>query len=118
MSLSLLQSLCKLLEACPTVCVVNVMHTPVDEVSKGAIAIKQIWKGPIGAYPNNVNSKSRFALSNSSVPLVPVDEFVSMAEEWRGIGLALVGGCCGMGPEYIQAIATHFSDIRCQGCSD
>jgi len=83
------------------------MHIPVDETRASITAVRRVWQGPIGAYPNNVSSANRFAASASSG--VSIQEFITAADEWREAGATLVGGCCGIGPAYIKALHNHWS---------
>ena len=108
------QALRRLIEACPTCAAINVMHIPVDEVTFALGAVRQVWQGPLGAYPNNTTSKARFAASNAngSSKAVSVHEFLLAAEEWREAGATLVGGCCGIGPAYIAALHKHLASLR------
>lgn len=39
---------------------------------------------------------------------VGVEEYAECAEEWRELGAAIIGGCCGTTPEYILRLARHF----------
>ncbi|MGL4889483.1 MAG: homocysteine S-methyltransferase family protein, partial [Aeromonas veronii] len=34
-------------------------------------------------------------------------DYLGWAERWRGAGANLIGGCCGIGPEHIQALSSR-----------
>jgi S-methylmethionine-dependent homocysteine/selenocysteine methylase len=42
-------------------------------------------------------------ISELRVDLTPA-RYLSLAQEWIGLGASIVGGCCGIGPEHIAAI--------------
>ena len=43
----------KLLAKCPNVVAINIMHTPMDEITPSLKELRKHWDGPIGCYPNN-----------------------------------------------------------------
>jgi len=100
-SVSLQKVINAFLEVCPTIVCVNVMHMPVNECTPGLKAVRKHWSGPLGVYPNNV--QSRFAESNSAQVSIP--EFMVRVHEWIQCDATLIGGCCGIGVEYIAEIA-------------
>jgi homocysteine S-methyltransferase len=79
--------------------VVNVMHTPVDAVGAATAAVRRYWRGPLGVYPELGDAGSRDALAHSP------ERFVGCALDWVGLGVRLLGGCCGSGPEHLAALA-------------
>ncbi|NIW23676.1 MAG: hypothetical protein GWN29_03475, partial [Gammaproteobacteria bacterium] len=81
--------------------VVNVMHTPPDDIGAALESVKRRWDGPLGAYPELGDLAM---LDQSTARLSPVD-FVEMAVGWVGYGARLLGGCCGAGPDHIAALA-------------
>lgn len=34
--------------------------------------------------------------------------YTALATQWRNTGAHIIGGCCGIGPDYIHALAAHF----------
>lgn len=67
---------------------------------------------PIGAYPNIFHVPEGWTLDNDMViarRAMEKDEFIAFARDWRSKGASIIGGCCGIGPELIQAMA---SDLR------
>jgi homocysteine S-methyltransferase len=77
--------------------VVNVMHTAPEDVGPALAAIRRHWRGPLGAYPE-------LGDAGDSGPLLP-SSLVAYATAWVGLGARLLGGCCGAGPEHIEALA-------------
>ncbi|MGH6719979.1 MAG: homocysteine S-methyltransferase family protein [Alphaproteobacteria bacterium] len=82
--------------------IVAVMHNELD-VTDGALdVVLAQWSGPIVVYPNSgiyLNPGWDFATVCS-----PAD-FVAAAGRWYARGVAAVGGCCGLGPAHIAALA-------------
>lgn len=65
---------------------------------------------PLGVYPNVgrfVDSGWKF--DDSLNP----DDFANMALTWRAEGAQIIGGCCGVGPSEIKAVAESLKDIPC-----
>lgn len=82
--------------------VVNIMHTPPDDVGTALEAVKQHSHGPLGAYPELGDfAAPDWQFTNAVSP----EELVDLAVGWVGQGARLLGGCCGTGPEHIAALA-------------
>lgn len=70
----------------------------------------------LGAYANRLTPvPADFALAGSTAPQAMRDDldaprYADHAERWVALGAELVGGCCGIGPEYIRELARRFSD--------
>ena len=76
-----------------------------------SVAIEQIVKltdKPVGAYPNRFHVPPGWTLDNEvgteSIEMT-VAEFMQYIERWRAMGASVLGGCCGIGPDFIAAIA-------------
>jgi S-methylmethionine-dependent homocysteine/selenocysteine methylase len=78
-----------------------VMHTSIDDTADALALVKSNWAGPIGAYPE----AGRFEMPNWVFDALPPADFVEHCRRWRRMGATLLGGCCGIGPEYIAALA-------------
>lgn len=80
---------------------VSVMHTRIEDVAPALGVAKKHWKGPLGAYPHS----GEFVMPNwQFVNLITPQEFVAEAKKWGQMGVQVIGGCCGLGPEYIQSL--------------
>jgi S-methylmethionine-dependent homocysteine/selenocysteine methylase len=79
-----------------------VMHTSIDDTADALALVKSNWAGPIGAYPE----AGRFEMPNWVFDALPPADFVEHCRRWRRMGATLLGGCCGIGPEHIAALAT------------
>jgi S-methylmethionine-dependent homocysteine/selenocysteine methylase len=65
---------------------------------------------PIGGYPNRFNKVDpQWTLDNDVKTSLRADIdiafFVQMAQQYEAAGATIIGGCCGVGPEYIEALA-------------
>ncbi len=77
-------------------------------ISSALTTLRTLTDKPIGAYPNRIFIPAGWTLDNevqSEPSEMSVAEFVQFAEDWRTAGANIVGGCCGIGPEFIQALA-------------
>lgn len=83
--------LASLVDRGPTV--VNVMHTRPDDVDAALTAVRRVWRGPLGVYPELGEDDA------------DPGTFVASAVRWVTQGARLIGGCCGTGPEHIAALA-------------
>ena len=82
--------------------VVNVMHTPPDDIGVALEAVKRQWRGPLGTYPE----LGDFAAPDwQFTDAVSPEDLADLAVGWVGQGVRLLGGCCGTGPEHIAALA-------------
>lgn len=63
---------------------------------------------PIGVYANAFPSQQKNAQANVTVLEIRRDldpaEYLSYTETWRRLGATIIGGCCGIGPEHIEAL--------------
>jgi S-methylmethionine-dependent homocysteine/selenocysteine methylase len=73
----------------------------------------------VGAYANGFRTTTSQWLSGGKGPALRADEadydaatgiitpaaYARFAAEWRAAGASIVGGCCGVGPEHIRAVA-------------
>ncbi len=77
-------------------------------ITEGLKELKELTQKPIGGYPNVFNVPDGWTLDNDiqvSVRDLSVEKFLEFAEEWRNLGATIIGGCCGIGPEFIKAVA-------------
>lgn len=84
--------------------VLSVMHTPVTDIDDGLSIVRRHWDGPLGAYPESgyfVMPHWRF------VETIEPADFAARARAWVTGGVRIVGGCCGLGPEHIRALAAE-----------
>ena len=79
----------------------NVMHTAVSDVPEAIGVVRKYWSGPVGVYPES----GYFEMPNwNFVEIIDPAELAEQARQWLANGVRLVGGCCGLAPEHIQAL--------------
>ena len=63
----------------------------------------------LGAYANAFPPQPKEAIANDGLDEIRADlgplDYLGWAERWRAAGASLIGGCCGIGPEHIQALS-------------
>nr|QIH43203.1 homocysteine S-methyltransferase family protein [Vibrio ziniensis] len=66
----------------------------------------------LGVYANAFPPTTKEATANDGLDELRddlnFDVYTQLAEKWRHQGATLIGGCCGIGPEHINAISKHF----------
>ncbi len=88
------------------VSLINVMHSPIEDMAKGLAVVKRHWSGPIGAYPES----GYFIMPNwQFVDVIAPDDLVREAQEWVSDGVQALGGCCGLGPQHVSALKRAFA---------
>lgn len=78
---------------------------PVAQVSAALSILRAATPAsiPIGAYANvgHVDDEVGWTLTHAVSPA----DYAEAMQAWRMLGATIIGGCCGTGPEHIQAIA-------------
>jgi len=94
---------------------VNVMHTNFNTMGPALKFIREEcgWQGPLGAYPDH----GRFAAPEWIFQELDTKEAIDYVESWiKNYDVQLVGGCCGLGPDYITALSAfsrrHNTEVR------
>jgi S-methylmethionine-dependent homocysteine/selenocysteine methylase len=80
---------------------VSIMHTLTEDTPAALREVSKCWSGPVGAYPHS----GEFIMPNWQFldVLTPAD-FATQAQGWLEMGVQLIGGCCGIGPEHIRLL--------------
>lgn len=65
---------------------------------------------PIGVYANSFKVPRANKANNISAvdEGITPDIYLELAKTWKNAGATLIGGCCGIGPEHIQALGESF----------
>ncbi len=85
----------------------GIMHTPSDAVGDALGILRTVHRGPLMAYPDSGYFKMpRWQFEDVIAPA----DFAGFAHRWRQAGVQMIGGCCGLGPEHIAAIAALKSE--------
>ena len=82
--------------------------TSPEAIAGGLAQLADLTDKPLGAYPNRFNVPEGWTLdgdAQTELRELSVEAFVNHALQWRDLGASLIGGCCGIGPEHIAAVA-------------
>ncbi len=80
----------------------GIMHTPSHEIADAVSIIRDVYEGPLMAYPDS----GYFKMPNWQFDkIIPPDKLRTLAEEWIASGVQVIGGCCGLSPEHIATLA-------------
>jgi S-methylmethionine-dependent homocysteine/selenocysteine methylase len=85
--------------------VVNVFHTNVDDTAAALPIVLEKWRGPVGIYPEAARTDYVETYRDPSVQSnISPEGFVALAQKWVEQGVQIIGGCCGIGVEYIRPL--------------
>lgn len=80
----------------------GIMHTPSNVVSDALKILRRSFEGPLMAYPDSGYFKSPHWQFED---VIEPRDLRRYAEEWIEEGAQVLGGCCGLSPEHIAALA-------------
>jgi homocysteine S-methyltransferase len=86
---------------------ISIMHTEVEYVDSCLEILKSTWSGPVGVYAHSarwVNDKTIFDGTISA------QNYAIAAQGWLDNGVQVIGGCCGMGVDHIDALRPLVAD--------
>jgi S-methylmethionine-dependent homocysteine/selenocysteine methylase len=88
---------------------VSVMHTSPPLTTRALGVVRQHWRGSLGAYAES----GYFAMPDwQFVDIITEADYVDVAEQWAdSFDLAMIGGCCGIGPSHIAALRAAFPKV-------
>lgn len=78
---------------------------PIETLNASFPYLAQNYNGPIGLYANGFGRPDEELGWVFETNEDTVSKFVKTALEWKDKGVKMIGGCCGMNPEYIQALS-------------
>jgi S-methylmethionine-dependent homocysteine/selenocysteine methylase len=87
---------------------VLVMHTDIHDTEAALDVVVPRCAVPIGAYPH----KGTWRPPHWELSGITPDEFAARVAPWRHRGVRLLGGCCGIRPEHIAALAAAVGGTR------
>ncbi len=83
-----------------------VMHSLPDVTRPALDILRGRWTGPCGAYAH----MGTFTMPDWHwVNMLTPEEYAEHAATWVERGARLIGGCCGLGPEYIDVLARRLA---------
>jgi S-methylmethionine-dependent homocysteine/selenocysteine methylase len=82
-----------------------VFHSNVRSTDAALPIVREKWSGPVGVYPEAGREDYVDPLPDPTGKndITPA-EFLDHARKWVQDGVQIIGGCCGIGPEYIQPL--------------
>ena len=81
---------------------VAIMHSKIEDTGPGIECARRVCEAPLGAWPNSGHFEPpHWQFQDMAAP----EEFAAAAVQWVGEGVKVVGGCCGLGPEHVRAVA-------------
>jgi S-methylmethionine-dependent homocysteine/selenocysteine methylase len=84
---------------------VSIMHTSANDIDEALAGLKTFWNGPVGIYPES----GYFKMPDwQFVDIIAPEELARRARAWHDAGATIFGGCCGLGPAHITALAKEF----------
>jgi S-methylmethionine-dependent homocysteine/selenocysteine methylase len=98
----------QLLDCAPAM--VCVMHTSPPVTTRALGVIRQHWEGSLGAYAES----GYFAMPDwQFIDIVSEADYAELAKQWaESFDLAMIGGCCGIGPSHIAALRAAFPTAK------
>jgi S-methylmethionine-dependent homocysteine/selenocysteine methylase len=81
---------------------ISIMHTSINDMRPALDCLKHHWGGPMGAYPES----GYFKMPDwQFIDIISPEDLAGAARDWREMGVTIFGGCCGLGPSHIKALA-------------
>ena len=85
--------------------VITLFHSGIADTTAGLGVLRNRWSGPVGVYPEASRSDYTATVRDDTVPTrISPEEYLVQARQWVAQGVQIVGGCCGIGVEYIRAL--------------
>jgi methionine synthase I (cobalamin-dependent) len=82
--------------------VAGVMHTNAAVLGEALRAVREVFPGPLSAYPDS----GYFEMPDwRFVDTVAPDRFEAFCDAWVAQGAQVLGGCCGLGVDHVRAAA-------------
>lgn len=78
-----------------------------ESIGPAVSALTALTDKPIGVYPNLLQIPEDWTLDNevkAGYREMTVEDYLTFARDWQSQGVSIIGGCCGIGPKYIQAL--------------
>ena len=82
----------------------TVFHSGVDDTDAAIPILKKYWDGPMAAYPESGRRDYGTRFSDGTANEMDPAGYLEMSKKWVSEGVQVIGGCCGMGLEYIKPL--------------
>ncbi len=84
-----------------------IMHSEVEITPPALEIARRHWSGALGAYPHS----GHFVMPHWQFEqVISPEAYLSEARNWVAMGVRVVGGCCGIGPEHIRLLAQRLPE--------
>ena len=84
---------------------VNIMHTEVQYVDRSLDVLQANWDRPIGVYAHSgPYAEGKWLFDQVIKP----EDYANASKRWLDRGVQVIGGCCGLGVEHMQALNEMF----------
>ncbi len=84
--------------------VLCIMHSDVRLTERGVTAIRERWDGPIGAY---AHAAQELDGQLTFEDVISPEDYAAYTPAWFDAGATIIGGCCGIGPRHMKAVASN-----------
>ncbi|MFW2334202.1 homocysteine S-methyltransferase family protein [Ilumatobacter sp.] len=81
---------------------IAIMHTAVDRIDECLDVAFDHWDGPVGVYAHSGDYVYDDWMFEG---IISPAAYRSQAQRWVERGVQFVGGCCGLGPDHVRALA-------------
>ena len=88
----------------------TVFHSGVDDTDAAIPILKKYWDGPMAAYPESGRRDYTARFSDGTPNEMDPQGYLEMSRKWVGEGVQVIGGCCGMGLDYIEPLREGLPD--------
>ena len=86
---------------------ISMMHTQVEDTVPALQEVQERWEGPLGAYPH----RGEFIMPHwQFIDTISPENFATEARQWLEVGVQVIGGCCGIGPEHIREVKRQLGE--------
>ena len=82
----------------------TVFHSGVDDTDAAIPILKKYWDGPMAAYPESGRRDYTARFSDGTSNEMDPAGYLEMSKKWVSEGVQVIGGCCGMGLDYIKPL--------------
>lgn len=84
---------------------------PLKEITNDLLILKKFWKGCTGIYANGPGhpcDQLGWQLDKHN----PIGHYVNFAKKWQGMGVQVIGGCCGTTPDFIWRLKQELVSFK------
>ena len=82
----------------------TVFHSGIDDTDAAIPILKKYWDGPMAAYPESGRRDYTARFSDGTPNEMDPAGYLEMSKKWVSEGVQVIGGCCGMGLDYIKPL--------------